>query len=415
MVRKTQKSEMPMARVKKSSDSMMGTTWKIMIGSYRNLFLGSFLLFTVLFSFLYGIWQIPFVEFGIMRMSPIGVIDYVYVIVVGLLLAILYVLGRYEQQMKLTSESKVIGKVSGIFAGLVAAACPVCQGIVLLALGSTLLTIPLGPLVPYFNFLKVVSLALLVLAVFFRADSIHTKTCIGTRLVKSSKTSKGSDGFMFEGTLTFTLLVILVGLIVMNQFLIPNAYALTMVGGSGGNIGHFEYGSKQTLKPMPLAAGEQPAIAGAKTKVKPLPTISELDMTPSTGDPVQDLLNNVVPHGTPWYSTETGGVTFDDPIAAQKLWMKGEAIQLDSNEQERWNRIVNSFTCDYCCGSLNNPTIITRCGCAHAVAARGMAKWFIEYHGSEYSDEEIYGEMARWYALWYPKGTIERIIQESTL
>jgi hypothetical protein len=76
---------------------------------------------------------------------------------------------------------------------------------------------------------------------------------------------------------------------------------------------------------------------------------------------------------------------------------------------------VNSFTCDYCCGSPQQPTIITRCGCAHSRAAQGMAKWFVKNYGSQYSDEEIYGEMARWYALWYPKGTIERIIQESQL
>ncbi len=44
-----------------------------------------------------------------------------------------------------------------------------------------------------------------------------------------------------------------------------------------------------------------------------------------------------------------------------------------------------------------------------------MARWFIKNYGDKYSDEEIYGEMARWYALWYPKGTIQRIIQESSV
>ena len=400
-----------MARMK-TSDSLFGTVWKIMTGSYRNLFFGSLVLFVVLFSFLYGMWQIPFVDFGINRMSPVGFVDYVYIFVVSMLLSVLLVLGKYEQSMRFSSESTFLGKASGIFAGLVAAACPVCQGIVLVALGTTLLTVPLGILVPYFNFLKVVSLALLVLAVFFRADSIHTKTCVGVKKSKKKAKTVSSGGFFFEGTLTFTLLVILVGLVVLNQFLIPQVYALTTIGGGSGSIGMFEYGSKQTLKPMPLAAGEQPAIAGYKAKVKPLPTLSELEMIPSTGDPVQDLLNNVVPHGTPWYGVEAG-VTFDDPIAAQNLWKKGEALQLDSAQQERYNRIVNSFTCDYCCGSPKNPTIITQCGCAHAQAARGMAKWFVKNHGSEFSDEEIYGEMARWYALWYPKGTIERIIQEA--
>lgn len=173
----------------------------------------------------------------------------------------------------------------------------------------------------------------------------------------------------------------------------------------------FEYGPKTTLKPMPLANGESPRISGYRAKVKPLPTISELEIAPSSGDLGQDLVNNIIPRGTPWYGAEAG-VSFDDPLTAQKLWAKGKAIQLTSAEQQRWDRIANSFTCDYCCGSPQQPTIITRCGCAHAQAAQGMAKWFIKNHGSQYSDEEIYGEMARWYALWYPGPTVKRIAQE---
>ena len=194
--------------------------------------------------------------------------------------------------------------------------------------------------------------------------------------------------------------------------MIPNAFASVSLGGGTVNLGNFEYSSKITLKPMPLAVGEQPRIAGYKSVVKPLPTISELSILPSTGDAVQDLLNNIVPKGTPWYGGQAG-VSFDDPIAAQNKWATYRSLQLTSNEQERWNRIANSFTCDYCCGSPQNPTIITRCGCAHSAAAQGMAKWFIKYYSDSYSDEEIYGEMARWYALWYPKGTIERIILEA--
>ena len=124
-------------------------------------------------------------------------------------------------------------------------------------------------------------------------------------------------------------------------------------------MGNFEYGPKITLKPMPLAQGEQPAIQGYKAKVKPIPTISELAMKPLTGDAAQDLVNNVVPTGTPWYGPQAG-VSFDDPITAQNLWAKGRAIQLTPEEEQRWSRIVNSFTCDYCCGSPQSPTIITR-------------------------------------------------------
>ena len=219
-----------------------------------------------------------------------------------------------------------------------------------------------------------------------------------------------TEPFLFRNNYILAGVVILTILLFVNQLLIPRAFVSAASGTV--NLGKFEYGSKITLKPMPLAQGEEPAISGYKSKVKPIPTISELSTTPSTGDSVQDLLNNIVPTGTPWYGQEAQ-VSFDDPITSQKNWATYRSLQLSSSEQERWNRIVNSFTCDYCCGSPKNPTIITHCGCAHSSAAQGMAKWFIKNYGDKYSDEEIYGEMARWYALWYPKGTIERIIQEA--
>ena len=224
-----------------------------------------------------------------------------------------------------------------------------------------------------------------------------------------------ADPFLFRSNFFLGIIAILVVLLLVNQVLLPQAYASISVGGGNfgtASLGSFEYGSKITLKPMPLATGEQPKIGGYQSIVKSLPTISELSQQPSTGDAVQDLLNNIVPTGTPWYG-EQAGVSFDDPIAAQKHWGSYRALPLDATQTERWNRIVNSFTCDYCCGSPQHPTIITHCGCAHAAAAQGMAKWFIQNYADQYSDEEIYGEMARWYALWYPKGTIERIIQES--
>ena len=137
-------------------------------------------------------------------------------------------------------------------------------------------------------------------------------------------------------------------------------------------------------------------------------------MKPSTGDVTQDLLNNLVPTGTPWYGQEAG-VSFDDPIAAQKALAKYKSLQLSADQQARWDRIVNTFTCDYCCGSPQHPTIITKCGCAHSSAAQGLARWLIKNYGDKYTNEEIYGEMARWYALWYPGPTIQRVLQEASL
>lgn len=399
---------------KAKKENLLSTSLKILKQkeSKKILFM-SIMAFLILYSFLYGFWKIPFIEFGINRTSPIGLFDYLFVISVSVLISIFLALFLHERRNKLASASS-IGGIGGGFAGFVGAICPVCQSLGIVAFGSTLLNIPTAFLVPYLGFLKFASIGLLGMAVYFKADSIHSKKC-KTCEVKIETREKHKEMFLLRNKIAFVSLIVLTLLISMNNLLIPKAFATTALSAGSGsiaNLGAFEYGPKITLKPMPLAHNEQPAIQGYKSKVKPLPTISELQMKPITGNAAQDLVNNIVPTGTPWYGQQAG-VTFDDPIAAQNLWAKGRAIQLTPEEEQRWSRIANSFTCDYCCGSPQNPTIITRCGCAHAAAAQGMAKWFVKNYGSSYSDEEIYGEMARWYALWYPKGTIERIILEA--
>ncbi len=379
----------------------------------KKFFLILFAILLILYSFLFGLWKIPFIEFGINRLSSVGITDYLFIFGTSILVSIFFTLWKYERKNHIKSNSTV-GATGGSFAAILSGICPVCQSIGLVAFGTTLLNIPTAFLTPYLGIIKTMSFGLLGLAVYLKADSVYTKTCKACLVTPIKINKKGKEEhILFRNNYLLMALSIFVALIFINQIMIPRAFASVSAGISGTtSLGNFEYGSKVTLKPMPLAAGEEPKISGYKSIVKPLPTISELSLASSTGDAVQDLLNNVVPSGTPWYGQQAG-VSFDDPISAQNKWATYSALQLSSSEQERWNRIANSFTCDYCCGSPQNPTIITRCGCAHAAAAKGMAKWFIKYYGDSYSDEEIYGEMARWYALWYPKGTIERIILEA--
>src|SRR3989344_5460139 len=407
-------NEVNESKKKIEKESMLSTSINILKEKEnKKNFLISAAIFLVIYSFLYGFWKIPPIDFGINRTSPIGFFDYLFVIAVALLTSIFLSLFLYERRNKLALASS-IGGIGGGFAGIVGAICPVCQSIGIVAFGSTLLNIPTAFLTPYLGFLKVASIGLLGMAVYFKADSIHSKKCKSCE-VKVERHDKNKEMFLYKNNIAFGSLVVLTLLLVFNNLMIPKAFAttaLSSVSGGTANLGSFEYGPKITLKPMPLAQGEQPAIQGYRSKVKPIPTISELQMKPLTGNAAQDLVNNVVPSGTPWYGQQAG-VSFDDPITAQNLWAKGRAIQLSPQEEQRWGRIVNSFTCDYCCGSPQNPTIITRCGCAHSLAAQGMAKWFIKNYGSSYSDEEIYGEMARWYALWYPGPTVKRILLEA--
>lgn len=232
--------------------------------------------------------------------------------------------------------------------------------------------------------------------------------------VKENDPEETHEEPSFAKNIHLVLLIAAVAVLLGVQFM--TATAMATAGSAGGTytVGslNLEYGAKKTLKPMPLAAGEQPAIANYRTRVKSLPTISELQLSAPTGDVTQDLVNNVIPKGTPWYG-EQARVTFDDPITSQKNWGTYRSLKLSPELEQRWNTIAGTFTCDYCCGSPQRPTIITQCGCAHARAAQGMARWFLSSYGDTYTNEEIYGEMARWYALWYPGPTVTRIIQES--
>ncbi len=125
---------------------------------------------------------------------------------------------------------------------------------------------------------------------------------------------------------------------------------------------------------------------GLTTKIVKWPTISEVKAKPSTGDPVQDGIG-MIPTGTPFYvQNEIAGASFDDPLNSQKILGRAEdAIKLDAAQKERFDKLVATFTCDYCCGSPQRVTTINRCGCAHAKAWRGIATFFIKYYGDKYS------------------------------
>jgi len=217
---------------------------------------------------------------------------------------------------------------------------------------------------------------------------------------------------------TIWLIAIAAVLILFNQiqlFQLGNMIGVPVFGGIGGSKLSFSGGEGKTLAPVLLAAGESPVLSGYGTKVKELPTISKSPAKKETGDAAQDALNFLVPTGVPEYGQEVG-ITFDDPIGAQKTWAAyDKSIQLTPEQQKRWDKIVGSFTCDYCCGSPQRPTIITHCGCAHARAWRGMAKWFIVNMGDTVTDEQIMGELSKWKALWYPGPTVKRVVQEQSL
>lgn len=145
---------------------------------------------------------------------------------------------------------------------------------------------------------------------------------------------------------------------------------------------------------------------GRTTTLGEWPTVSDVPANPKSGDPVADAKMVMIPTGTPFYAPE--GISFDDAEASLAAWQKYEdEIQLTGELEARWQKIIGTMTCDYCCGGPMNVTVINRCGCRHAKAWRSISKYLLQKYGDKYSDDEILGELKLWKSAWYPKGVIE--------
>ena len=227
----------------------------------------------------------------------------------------------------------------------------------------------------------------------------------------------------FHEKLSYGFVALIAVLIVFNQIQISQAN--TLIGGGSSKVGSLV---KSIYSPLKLGSGKVGVVIGPQlnpdgrtTKLVEWTAISETPAPKSTGNPTQDAIAAVVPTGTPFYILEgpgaekLKGATFDDPITSQKVWASllgskrfgtANVIQLTPEEEQRWQKLTSVFTCDFCCGGPNSVTTINRCGCAHAYAWQGMAKFFIKYY-PQYTDEQILGEMTKWKGLWYPQGMIQ--------
>lgn len=145
---------------------------------------------------------------------------------------------------------------------------------------------------------------------------------------------------------------------------------------------------------------------GKTTTIAKWPTITEVPAEPKGMIALEAAKIVMIPTGTPFYAPP--GISFDDPVAALAAWQGYEQqIQLSPELQKRWDNIVGTTTCDYCCGGPGRVTMITNCGCRHAQAYRSIAKYLLQNYGDKYTDDEIHGELQRWKSAWYPKGVIE--------
>ena len=67
-------------------------------------------------------------------------------------------------------------------------------------------------------------------------------------------------------------------------------------------------------------------------------------------------------------------------------------------------KMENGISCEFCCGarSVIFENGEPACGCAHSYAMRGLTKYLIKFHGTEFTDAQILGEAGKWKVLFFP-------------
>lgn len=139
-----------------------------------------------------------------------------------------------------------------------------------------------------------------------------------------------------------------------------------------------------------------------------------------TGDLTQDAINLVISSGVPEVYGPELGVIFDQVQQSMNIMKQYDPtygkkkITLSGNDQQRYINVGLKISCEYCCGAK---AIVfedgrAACGCAHAIAMRGLIAYLVQNHGNEYSDDEILREIARWKGMYYPKQTIKKMSKQ---
>ncbi len=133
----------------------------------------------------------------------------------------------------------------------------------------------------------------------------------------------------------------------------------------------------------------------------------------SGGDVVQNVIDAILPKGTPAYGEELG-VSYDEPVTSLEilagLERKIPTSQLSADEKARYINVGTKISCEFCCGA---PSVIdgsgrSLCGCSHAASFQGLSKYLIKNHPTEWTDDQILAELTKWKALYYPKNMVEK-------
>lgn len=304
---------------------------------------------------------------------------------------------------KLGKGKSVGANIGGLTAAMFGMGCPVCGAFLLSLVGVAggLTVFPLQGLE-----LKFLSLGLLVGSTAYGAGKVNQalvcEDCSDVRehLVKTATPTSKIIVLPLQKVFVF----ILAGLFLLNQLLISQVTAGMGMTSRNSNFVSQLFGIKTASAATIIAPKLNPD--GKTTSLVEQPTITEVPANPNSGDVLADAKVVMQASGKPFYAPDD--IAFDDPINAQNKWGSFvKSISLSGDLETRYQKLISSMVCSYCCGGPTSVTTINRCGCAHARAAQGFFKFMLQNYGDKYSNDQLLGEGHRWYAIWYPKGMLE--------
>lgn len=373
--------------------------------SFLIAFIGSLIIGYLYYWLLIQVTTIPifldmvksgeFGKYSVLYAAIYGITTFAAILLFGISISILVWLWRRSLLSKVGTGSSGLGT----FAGVLGSACPVCGAFLLSLLGVSggISIFPLQGLE-----LKFLSLGFIGASTAFAASRVTKAIDCGECQDISKHLSKIKSEVIvlpLQGVVVY----LLAGLFLINQFFIGQITASMGLSARGNFVASF-LGIKTASAYTIIAPKLNPD--GKTTSLVEQPTVSEVSANPHTSDALSDAKVVTIATGKPLYAPDD--IAFDDPINAQKKWgAYVQSIKLDSALEARYQKLISTMVCSYCCGGPTSVTTINHCGCAHAKAAQGFFKYMLGNYADKYSDDQLLGEAHRWYAIWYPKGMLE--------
>ncbi len=124
------------------------------------------------------------------------------------------------------------------------------------------------------------------------------------------------------------------------------------------------------------------------------------------------IAKQILPFGIPPVYGAELKVSFDDPAAAMPILAQYEQdtrpIKLTGEKLERYVRIGQMTSCEFCCGATTMvfPDGRKACACAHSAAMRGVVAYLLE--NTDWTDQQILNEATKWKATFFPGPMVQK-------